>query len=157
MLQQRHAHSDGHEWSWKHSLSIKSLLQSCHIKPLLWKALHVTLQWFCQMVERLMEWCADYSLPQGTVEQAEERACLAKKQKTPLSSAIWWGWRPCSLVQIGACNSQQNLRLLLISFMLVLTGLTLWRPLRLPPRPKTGTFWPKHFRGCYNYWVFLRV
>lgn len=120
------------------------------------KTLSVTLQWFCQMVEKLRELSADYSLPRGTVQQAKEKACPAKT-KTPLSSAAWWGWRMCSQVQIWDCNSQQILGLLLISFILALTGLTLWRPLRLPSRPKTGTLYPKYFRGrpvlqFFSFW-----
>lgn len=69
------------------------------------------------------------------------------KPKLPLSSAVLRGWRMCSLVQIWACNSQQNLGLLLISSVLALTGLTLRRPLRLPSRPKIGMLYPKYFRG----------
>lgn len=96
-------------------------------------------------------------LPWGTVQQSEEKTCCPAKTKTPLSSAAWWGWRMCSPVQIWACNSQQNFRLLLISFILAHTGLTLWRPLRLHSRPKTEAL-SQILQGssCFTVVLFIR-
>ncbi len=89
---------------------------------------------------------AEFSLSQGW-DTAGLGWGRPAKSKTPLSSAAGWGWRMCSLVQIWACTSQQNLRLLLICFVLPLTRLTLQRPLRPPSKPKTGMLYLEYFMG----------
>lgn len=57
-----------------------------------------------------------FTLQQGTAQPV--------RPKPSLSSAALWDRSVCSTVPIGACNSQQDLGLLLISFVLALAGLT---------------------------------
>lgn len=83
------------------------------------------LQWFCRIAESV-----DRSLPRGILQRGPRRGPVQQEPKVLWAQQLGWGWRMCSLVHIWACNSRQNLRLFLISFILALTGLTPWRPPR---------------------------
>lgn len=69
-----------------------------------------------------------------------------------LSTAVLWERSVCSTVRIGACNSLQNLRLLLISFELALPGLTLQRPFKASFKAKD---WEANTQGVVLFAVVL--